>query len=684
MIANSHLDPVWLWQCQQGYDEAINTMRTTCNLIDEYPELIVTRGDAWVYNVIKESQPDLFQRIKTHVENKRIIPVNGCWVQPDCNFPTKESFIRNYNAANEFYSDNFGIQTKVGYAVDSFGHNGMIPSFLRECGLEHYVFMRPGTHEMKLPDNLFVWESLTGDRVIAARIPSYLTVPSGIEKNVMMTLFSSKRRDFGICFFGVGDHGGGPTKNEIEWILKNKNYMGNELVFSHPQKFFDTIKDAELPVHKGELQYHAIGCYSVLHSLKKKVRQAENLIKKLDHFTLSPEDQQLLKLGEKKLLFTQFHDILGGSSLESSCDQSMDDIGMAISIFRDLITKYSRIPALNLDKKQKLVVTNTSSEPYEGYAEFEPWFGYDYQGNFEPVISFDEKEIPHQIIPHESAAFGCRIIFPIRIKPKETIQYSVERVSKWDYEDPEWEYASSVFYNKNSSGITDVRFGLKKLFDSIEFEMIDDDSDTWSHDISKYNEKGEVFKVNHWNAISNGILRGCLCGEFVCGNSTVSLQVISNYFEECLRLKLRVNWREKFKLLKMNFNTSSSIRKRLDGCQGNVMIERNGDQEYPIHNMISFNEEIGIVSQDVYSADVIGNKIRLTLLRSPIFAHDKHWEYTEGVHFNTDQGIHEFELAVVPFKEIWKEVEKQTNPLIFREDTSGMSGADNSPVFPLF
>ena len=43
LILNSHLDPVWLWRRSQGMDEVIGTARTACDLLDRYPEIVITR-----------------------------------------------------------------------------------------------------------------------------------------------------------------------------------------------------------------------------------------------------------------------------------------------------------------------------------------------------------------------------------------------------------------------------------------------------------------------------------------------------------------------------------------------------------------------------------------------------------------------------------------------------------------
>ena len=52
VVLNSHLDPIWLWNLEQGIDAALATARTACGILDDYPEAHVTRGEAWFYETV--------------------------------------------------------------------------------------------------------------------------------------------------------------------------------------------------------------------------------------------------------------------------------------------------------------------------------------------------------------------------------------------------------------------------------------------------------------------------------------------------------------------------------------------------------------------------------------------------------------------------------------------------------
>ena len=50
----------------------------------------------------------MFEEIRMRVKEGRWIPVNGWWVQPDCNMPSGESFARHALYSQLYYREKFG------------------------------------------------------------------------------------------------------------------------------------------------------------------------------------------------------------------------------------------------------------------------------------------------------------------------------------------------------------------------------------------------------------------------------------------------------------------------------------------------------------------------------------------------------------------------------------------------
>ena len=152
-----------------------------------------------------------------------------------------ESLVRQGLYGQHYFRDKLGVTATVGYNVDSFGHSAMLPQILRKSGLTSYVFLRPQPHEMGLPSRLFWWESDDGSRVLACRIPyEYCTWGLELQQHVRKCMAEIKAPlDELPCFYGVGNHGGGPTRENLQSIRElDRDPALPALSFSTPTRFF--------------------------------------------------------------------------------------------------------------------------------------------------------------------------------------------------------------------------------------------------------------------------------------------------------------------------------------------------------------------------------------------------------------------------------------------------------------
>ena len=250
MIGNAHIDPAWLWQWHEGYHEARATFRSALDRMQEYPDFTFAASQASVYEWVEESDPAMFAEIQQRVAEGRWHIVGGWWVEPDCNIPSGESFARQSLHGQRYFKEKFGKTAKAGYCIDSFGHNGMLPQILAKSGMPYYVFMRPSPHEKGLPGRIFWWESDDGSRVLAFRIPySYGTWGDDLRRHINIVASELKDPQNALmCFYGVGNHGGGPTKENIDSIHHLQGEPGlPEMLFSSPEAFFNDLQSHPRP-----------------------------------------------------------------------------------------------------------------------------------------------------------------------------------------------------------------------------------------------------------------------------------------------------------------------------------------------------------------------------------------------------------------------------------------------------
>ncbi len=346
MIGNAHIDPVWLWLWRDGYHEVKATFLSALDRLNESEDFVFTCACADYYRWVEENAPDMFEQIKARVAEGRWKIVGGMWIQPDCNMPSGESFARQLMYSQRYFKEKLGVTVKTGYNVDSFGHSAMFPAILSRAGIENYVFLRPGHHEnAKMPYPLFKWTSPDGSSLNAFRIVDGAGYGSGndsVEKNIAAAMEMEEKMGYPImCFYGVGNHGGGPTIKNIASIhaYQKNGKKGAEVVFSDPDTYFEQIKElgVALPEWKNEMQHHASGCYSATSLIKAMNRRTENALLRCEFFgamadVLTGHKSKSVKQGWYNLMFNQFHDVMCGCSIYEAYVDAEDQLREAVSM----------------------------------------------------------------------------------------------------------------------------------------------------------------------------------------------------------------------------------------------------------------------------------------------------------------------------------------------------------------
>ena len=373
MIGNAHIDPVWLWQWPEGYQEVHATFRSALDRMDEYPDFVFTCDSVVFFQWVEESDPELFARIRERIAEGRWQVIGGWWVEPDCNIPGGESYVRQALYGQRYLRDRFGITATTGANIDSFGHNAMLPQLLRGSGMDSYVFLRPGPRERELP-TVFRWESPDGSRVLAYRIPHEYCAPrDDLGEHVEKALAELPAdHDELMVFYGVGNHGGGPTKANLDSIARlSESGELPRLELSSVRRYFDSVGgNGDLPVLANELQHHGVGCYTAHSGIKRWNRRAEHLLLRAEKWCAVADvlgvqayPHEQLTEAWKLLLFNQFHDTLAGTSIEPAYEDARDQLGHVSSLaslaFNRAVQSIARrIDVPHEDRTKAVVVFN--------------------------------------------------------------------------------------------------------------------------------------------------------------------------------------------------------------------------------------------------------------------------------------------------------------------------------------
>jgi alpha-mannosidase len=690
MIGNAHIDPVWLWQWPEGYQEVRATFRSAIDRMAEYPEFVFTCDSVCYLAWVEESDPELFAAIGRRIAEGRWQMVGGWWVEPDCNLPCGESFARQALYSQRYLWEKFGVTATVGCNVDPFGHNASIPQLLRKAGMDAYIFLRPGPHEMALPGPYFWWESPDGSRVLAYRIPHEYGSPGGdlgyqVDKSLAQVPSGIPEL---MVFYGVGNHGGGPTRANLDSIRRLDAADGlPRLRCSSPREFFDRVVagDEPIPVHRGELQHHAVGCYSAHSGIKRWQRQAENTLLRAEKWAAIGAvvagvayPREALTDAWKLVLFNTFHDTLGGTAIRDAYADSRDQYGHANSLagqaFNRAIQALSRridIPAE--PEMTPLVVFNP--HPWRSRADVEFEFG-GFPEVGARVLDETGAEVAVQRTRSAATVNGRRrrLVVATDLPP---LGYRVYRIYPAPTESRRGRlYATDTLLENTFLAVEiDPETGwLRRLHDKVaDVELVrrpgphavvvDDPSDTWGHRMWAYEKAIGEFIPDSVRLVEQGPVRAVLrvCGHF--GDSRLVEEFVLAADARHVEVRVTLDWRERQRLLKLRFPTALTDEvATFEIPYGHLERPAVGSEEaaqtwVDVSGLLPGGLPAGlsVLNDGKYGHDVRGGDIGITVARSPVYAWHEPKELDPDESYDyLDQGVQRFTYRLVPHGGDWR------------------------------
>ncbi len=700
LIGNAHLDPIWLWRWQEGCNEVMQTFRSALDRLNEYEDFVFTCSSAAYYQWVEELDPDMFKEIQQKVEEGRWCIVNGWWVQPDCNMPSGESFARQALYSQLYYYEKFGKICKTGYNVDSFGHNAMMPQLLRQGGMCAYVMMRPGKHEnAEIPQNAFWWESPDGSRVLTYHIPEGYghSGPEHLKKKIAEYAQLSENSGHGMMlFYGVGNHGGGPSRGDIESLMEEmKKEEFCELEFSNPDDYFREmlITPLDIPVWTDDLQHHASGCYSATSLVKQLNRRCENRLAAAEKFNTiasltagaTPATKEFAAAW-KNVCFNQFHDILCGCSIMEAYEDVKESSGYALDvaskIYNTALIKIARQIDTWIDGVSDPVCTEVRnlgarSDFPRPIVVFNP-LSFDIEMPVrtyhpsEKVTDSEGNEVLFQNV--RSSRSNDSHLDTLFMAKVPAMGYSTYWLSgDADADEPKSALTcggGDTVYMENE--LVRVEFdkasgGISKLLDKtsgIDYAangalavptVIDDHkTDTWAHNVFKFHDIKGTMDVASVELVEQGPLRASVRIKYTFNTSTLTQEFCLTDGKKVVRVKSKANWSEQFTMLKLPFDIGGTdeISTYEIPC-GYIKRPCNGEEE-PTQQWADITSTIdgkraglAVINDSKYSYDCPGTMLRLTAIRNVIFA--DHYSPRPAADFNfTDEGMQRFEYAIFP------------------------------------
>jgi alpha-mannosidase len=703
LIGNAHLDHVWLWRWQEGFAEVKATFRSALDRLNEFVGFIFTCANACYYQWAEQNEPSMFEEIRQRVTEGRWVIAGGWWIQPDCNIPSGEAFVRHGLYSQRYFMRKFGKIASFGYNVDSFGHNAMLPQILAKSGMDYYVMRRPESHELKLPADVFWWQSPDGSRVLTSRLPySYYANENReeiIQKYQDIKALSERQGTPMMYFYGVGNHGGGPTKLTLRILEELMVQEPGETVYSSPEQYFAEVRsnNRQLPVVTHELQHHAVGCYSAVSEIKANNRKAEGMLVSAEKaMTLAScvlnlsYDHAAVERAWQCVMFNQFHDIMGGCSIREAYDDARDFHGEALKTAAEIGNAALQTISWAID---------TSGGKYAVPGKNMTWLLWEHESRGAPVVVFnslswdvDTAVQMNQHIESVEDENGCTLAI-------QTVRGSCTKEDdKWDTLFQStipalgyrifWAYTQAA-PKKAAEGTTlsatavcieneylrietDPETGCIRLLDKRVgtdlFEgwgavplVIEDVSDTWGHGVLEFRKEAGRFGSAKVSLIEAGPIRAMLRVVSHYGNSTLQQDFSLYQGSAQVEAAVKLNWQEAHRILKLSFpvrvqNPSATyeipygaINRPTDGA------ENPGQSWVDVSGVMPEGGAFGLAlaNNAKYSYDVLDTDLRMTVARSALYA-DHFGERDEFCEY-MDQGIQYMKYILLPHSGTWQE-----------------------------
>lgn len=344
LVGHAHLDMNWQWGFDETVATVIATFRTMLKLLEEYPDFHFSQSQASTYKIIEDYAPEMMPEIQKRIKEGRWEVTASAWVETDKNMPCLESLMNHIVYTKQYLKEHWGVEPEsldLDFSPDTFGHSAFLPELDALGGIKYYYHCR-GLKEIE--NVLYRWKAPSGKELLMYREPLWYNGGITEEKVISLPRISALCAGLrtGILVYGCGDHGGGPTRRDLNHALEMQNWpIFPQIRFARMREYFAMAEKVreQLPIVEHELNCVFTGCYTTQSRIKKGNRRAETALlnaEKLSAITARELNDvypyRAIEKAWQNILFTHFHDILTGSCVQESREHAMGLYQEAMSI----------------------------------------------------------------------------------------------------------------------------------------------------------------------------------------------------------------------------------------------------------------------------------------------------------------------------------------------------------------
>ena len=704
-VGHAHIDTAWLWPIAETRRKCLRTFATVDRIMERTPNFRFLCSQAQQYQWIREDSPQLFERIAARVREGRWEPGGAMWIEPDCNAPSGESFIRQILHGTGWWRDAFGADAPQRhlYLPDTFGFPASMPQIIRGAGLDTFMTNKISWCERnKFPHVSFDWVGIDGTSVLTHLTPGHnynsSILPADLqfaERNV--TELDQAAMPTWLQPYGFGDGGGGPTVEQAERIeLMAEGVEGLPAVeFGRADDFCGRLHAEAAALQAagrepakwdGELylELHR-GTYTSHQWLKQANAEAESALRAVELIgcgapqatpatTAALRDR--LDATWKLVLLNQFHDILPGSSIPEVYVDARAQYETIRSVCRAELDAGLDQWAASLDATgfdQPVLIMNPASTPRSG------------------VVDLGDELLPVDSVP----AAGGTLVDASRLHTVEPVTVA-ERSMRNGRIEVAFDEVGRVIELRRAGGESvnglDEDGRVRPLN---RFRLYEDRPRRWeAWDLDRdYHEKFEeiVSEAARHAVIESGPLRGAIEFEHPIGRSSrLVVRYVLDAGANRVDVRLLVDWQEDQTLLRAEFPTGIRARSATFGIPF-------GEIERATHRNTSWEEArfevpgrrwmdlsqpglgLAVLDAGIVGRNAHRSTLGLSLLRSPGFPDP-----------TCDRGVHRLAYALMPHggdrfaAEVDAEAEAFAEPLIAHRPTlTATSPEGGSSIVPV-
>lgn len=673
LVCNAHLDPVWLWRWPEGAAEAISTFRVACEFCESNKGFVFCHNEAVLYEWVEEYEPSLFERIQKLAKTGQWHVMGGWFLQPDCNMPSGESFIRQALYGLNYFQKKLQVRPRVAINFDSFGHSRGLVQILKGCGYEGYLFCRPDQADLKLKDHHFRWVGFDGSEILACRALGHYLTNRGTARAKVENIIKQTHHQSEVVLWGIGNHGGGPSREDLADITQLiKERPDTSIVHSTPEAFFDSIKNTadSLPKVERDLNPWAVGCYTSQIRIKQKHRELENALYRAEKMCTTAASQGLMEYPRiqltqamRALLFGEFHDILPGTAIPAAESDSLDQFGFGLELLSQVQTRafFALSSGQKTAKEGEIPVLVYNPHPFKVRKVIDCEFqlaDQNWTGTWTDIKVYSGRKALATQVEKEASNLNLdwrkRVIFEAELQPSTMNRFDcklLELESK-----PVPTVSSSKNHLEFSNGRMSVKISKRTgLIDSYHVDgreivkpnafcpvVMFDNADPWTMRGDRFNKvigkfrKATQEQTARWcgsdnshldavRVIEDGDVRTVIESVLQYNNSMIVMQYALPKQGTEFSLNVRVFWAEKDNVLKLAIPVMGEkhefIGQTAFGVQEfDTAGQESVSQKWQAVKEISNDWVLSCIDDGIYGSDFKNGQLRLTLLKSSAYS----------------------------------------------------------------